>query len=66
MTPYPPSLNAKECVFFQENGIEVTRDDSIIVDEAQMNFRHMYRVPPEILRTRAIAASGDDVDAIVL
>ncbi len=66
VTPYPPSLNAKECVFFQENGIEVTRDDSIIVDEAQMNFRHMYRVPPEILRTRAIAASGDDVDAIVL
>ncbi len=66
VTPYPPTLNAKECVFFEENGIEVMRDDSVIVDDAQLGLRHMYRVPPETLKARAIAASGEDVDAIVL
>ncbi len=66
VTPYPPSLSAKKTVFFAENGVEVARDDSIIVDAAQMNLGHMYRVPPETLTARAIHLAGDDVDAVVL
>ena len=43
ITPYPQSTNDKERVFFQENGIEVIQDESIIVDDGQFKFKNMNK-----------------------
>ena len=67
LTPYPPTVNQKECRFFAENGIDVVVDESVIVDEAQMQFRNMCRVPVDRLVARACDhGSRADVDAVVL
>lgn len=67
VTPYPQAVNDKERVFFAGNGIEVVEDESIIIDESQMRFKNMNRVPVEKLIERAVALGGrDDVDAVVL
>ena len=67
ITPYPPAVNRKECRFFAENGITVAVDESVIVDQGQMQFRNMNKVPPEQLAARAEElGSRDDVDAVVL
>jgi len=67
VTPYPQYVNDKERVFFAENGIEVVEDESIIVDESQMRFKNMNKVPAALLVERATAlGSRDDVDAVVL
>lgn len=55
VTPYPAAVNAHECEFFAENGVQVLADESIIVDEAQMQMRHMSRVPTDVLIERATA-----------
>ena len=67
ITPYPQSTNDKERVFFQENGIEVIEDESIIVDDGQLKFKNMNRVPNDLLIDRAVALGGSDsVEAVVL
>ncbi|MDP6705820.1 MAG: aspartate/glutamate racemase family protein [Alphaproteobacteria bacterium] len=67
VTPYPPEINAKERVFFAENGIEVVEDESVIVDQKQLQVKNMNRVPTETLIERAVAlGSRPDVDAVVL
>ena len=67
VTPYPQSTNDKERDFFARHGITVVSDRSIIVDPAQMHFRHMSRVPGERLATEALdLGAGNDVEAVVL
>ncbi len=67
VTPYPQTINDKEQVFFAANGITVVEDESIIVDDAQMQFRNMNRVPTQLLAERAaVLGARDDVDAVVL
>ncbi|MDA1309842.1 MAG: aspartate/glutamate racemase family protein [Proteobacteria bacterium] len=67
VTPYPQAINDKERVFFAANGIEVVEDESIIVDESQMQLKNMNRVPVALLIERASALGRrDDVDAVVL
>ena len=67
VTPYPQAINDKERVFFAANGIEVVEDESIIVDDSQMQFKNMNRVPVALLIERASALGRrDDVDMVVL
>jgi len=67
LTPYPPALNAKECVFFAKNGIEVVAEESVIVDEAQLSLRNMCLVPTDLLVERAIALGRDArIEAVLL
>ena len=67
VTPYPEAINAKERQFFDANGIGILADESIIVDEGQLQFRNMNRVPTRLLVERA-SELGDmgSVDAVVL
>ena len=67
ITPYPQATNDKETIFFRENDIEVIQDESIIVDEAQKQFKNMNRVPSELLIERAVELGcPENVEAIVL
>lgn len=67
VTPYPPEINTKECVFFTENDIEVVSDDSVIADKSQLNLKNMNRVPIEQLCQRAIELGQDPkVEAVLL
>ncbi|MGK0172855.1 MAG: maleate cis-trans isomerase [Gammaproteobacteria bacterium] len=67
VTPYPAAVNAHECEFFAQNGVTVLADESVIVDEAQQQMRHMSRVPPRTLIERTVALAGKHrAQAIVL
>lgn len=67
VTPYPQSINDKERRFFAGLGIEVTEDESIIVDDEQLKVKNMFLVPTERLVERASdLGSRHDVDAVVL
>lgn len=67
VTPYPQSINDKERRFFAGLGIEVTEDESIIVDPEQLKVKNMFLVPTERLVERASALGSDErVDAVVL
>ena len=67
ITPYPQSTNDKERIFFKGNGIQVIRDESIVVDDGQMQFKNMNRVPTDLLIERSVAlGESDEVDAVVL
>lgn len=67
VTPYPPAVNAHEREFFAENAIEVVVDESVIVSDAQLELRHMSRVPTPTLVERAVAlANRVKADAVVL
>ncbi len=63
LTPYPQAINDKERRFFAANGVAVLADESIIVDEAQLQLRNMYRVPVDLLVERAVALCGALSDA---
>ncbi len=67
VTPYPQAINDKECRFFAELGIEVTDDESVIVDDDQLKVMNMFLVPTERLVERASALGRKpEVDAVVL
>jgi maleate cis-trans isomerase len=67
VTPYPPAVNAHEVSYFAQNGVQVLGDESVIVDDAQLQMRHMSRVPTHTLVSRAVAlVSKHDVEGIVL
>ena len=67
VTPYPQSVNDHECEFFAGQGIEVLADESVIVDEAQRELRHMSRVGTGPLVEAAVRlASRHQPDAVVL
>ena len=67
ITPYPQSTNDKERIFFQGNGIEVIQDESIIIDDAQLQFKNMNKIPTDLLIDRSVAlGQAEHVDAVVL
>jgi len=67
ITPYPQSTNDKERVFFQGNGIEVIEDESIIIDDAQLKFKNMNKIPTDLLIDRSVSlGQAENVDAVIL
>ena len=67
ITPYPQSTNDKERIFFQGNGVEVIQDESIIIDDAQLQFKNMNKIPTDLLIDRSDAlGQAEHVDAVVL
>ena len=67
VTPYSPAVNAHEVSYFAQNGVQVLGDESVIVDDAQLQMRHMSRVPTHTLVSCAVAlVSKHDVEVIVL
>ncbi|MAZ99496.1 MAG: hypothetical protein CMM39_08670 [Rhodospirillaceae bacterium] len=67
ITPYPQSTNDKERVFFQGNGVEVIEDESIIIDDAQLKFKNMNKIPTDLLIDRSVSlGQAENVDAVIL
>ncbi len=67
ITPYPQSTNDKERVFFQGNGVEVIEDESIIIDDAQLKFKNMNKIPTDLLIGRSVTlGQAENVDAVIL
>lgn len=67
ITPYPQSTNDKERVFFQGNGVEVIEDESIIIDDAQLQFKNMNKIPTDLLIDRSVSlGQAENVDAVIL
>ena len=67
VTPYPESVNAHEKEFFSGHGVAVLADESVIVDEAQYELRHMSRVDAPALIEAAVRIAGAHApDALVL
>ena len=53
--------------YFAKNGVHVVCDESVIVDDAQLQMRYMCAVPTHTVVARAVAlASRHNVEAIVL
>ena len=67
ITPYPQSTNDKERVFFQGNGVEVIEDESIIIDDAQLKFKNINKIPNDLLIDRSVSlGQAENVDAVIL
>jgi arylmalonate decarboxylase len=67
ITPYPQSTNDKERIFFQGNGVEVIQDESIIIDDAQLKFKNMNKIPTDLLIDRSVSlGQAENVDAVIL
>ena len=47
--PYAPAVNVHEAEYFAQNGVEVVRDESVIVDDAQLRLgsSHLGENAPE-------------------